>query len=315
MRPGRVEPDLWRPIGVSIEEEPSLAGPARPAMTVFLAGAECPFSCVFCDLWKYTSSFPTPLGALPAQLELALGELEARAIPLHETQVKLYNASNFFEDRAVPAEDRQRLLHRLREARQVTVECHPRLIRDSVLTESRAWLGSARLEVALGLETANPEVLHAIGKEATVDDFRQASSRLEAAGVGLRVFLLLGVPFLSPGKQEPWLRRSIRLAVELGASVVTLIPVRGGNGSLEKLERDGLFQVPTLSLVEELCEAAAQELGQVRAEGTRGPLLLLDPWDLERLAGPEQYRSVEDQDRLARLCELGDRGLEPGGRP
>src|SRR4029078_7928629 len=51
------------------EEERRPDGRIERALTVFLAGAECPFTCSFCDLWRYTIDRPTPPGALVAQLE------------------------------------------------------------------------------------------------------------------------------------------------------------------------------------------------------------------------------------------------------
>ena len=99
IRPQRVpkrEIDPWAPIAQLWEEERTPDGRLLPALTVFLAGAECPFTCVFCDLWKETLDGPTPAGALPAQLRKAL----ASAGPLPQpAAVKLYNASNFFEPR------------------------------------------------------------------------------------------------------------------------------------------------------------------------------------------------------------------------
>ena len=99
LRPPRPAIDPWQPIDVVTEEERLAGGGRARVLTVFLAGSECPFTCVFCDLWRFTLDGPTPAGAIPAQIEQALeraGELPADA------HVKLYNASNFFDPRAVP---------------------------------------------------------------------------------------------------------------------------------------------------------------------------------------------------------------------
>ena len=70
-RPGRaIDPD--EPLGQFWEEERTPGGGTTPALTVFLAGAECPFTCVFCDLWRETLDGPTPRGALPEQIRKAL---------------------------------------------------------------------------------------------------------------------------------------------------------------------------------------------------------------------------------------------------
>ena len=98
-RPARrdqAQPDS--PIASTIE------GKIEHALTVFLAGAECPFTCSFCDLWRWTIDGATPVGALPKQLSDVLRSLDANAP--RPDRLKLYNASNFFDRRAVPVERR-----------------------------------------------------------------------------------------------------------------------------------------------------------------------------------------------------------------
>src|SRR5437763_16140596 len=74
LRPPKREVDPWRPLGCLWEAEREADGGEIAALTVLLAGAECPFTCVFCDFWKDTLDGPTPPGAIPAQLRAALAE-------------------------------------------------------------------------------------------------------------------------------------------------------------------------------------------------------------------------------------------------
>ena len=105
---GRKEPvSALRPIDVCHELERRPEGGVGEASTVFLAGAECPFTCVFCDLWRSTLDGDTPAGAIVEQLRLAVGEIR------HRRLIKLYNASNFFDSKALPSEDDEALLELL----------------------------------------------------------------------------------------------------------------------------------------------------------------------------------------------------------
>src|SRR6185503_17306815 len=61
--------DPWVAHGSTIDSERRPGGVVERALTVFLTGAECPFTCSFCDLWRWTLDGPTPPGALPAQLK------------------------------------------------------------------------------------------------------------------------------------------------------------------------------------------------------------------------------------------------------
>jgi len=313
LRPPLERPQrLDRPLGVVVEEERTPRGSVRSA-TVFLAGAECPFTCAFCDLWRHTIPGPTPPGALPAQLdvasrtleELERGELAAREPAASRSysaaveQLKLYNASNFFEPRAVPDADREAILARIRRFERVVVESHPRL-----LGERAAWwadrLGS-RLEVAIGLETVHPEALARLNKGARLDDVERAAGRLEGLGLGLRCFVLIGVPRVAAPDQVEWVRRTVEHAAALGARVTSLIPVRGGNGELERLRAEGAWRPPDLGLVEDALDAAL-----VWDRGHEGGMTVqADPWDLERLAVCRGCASA----RLERLRRINRTGL------
>jgi radical SAM enzyme (TIGR01210 family) len=300
----RFEPDPWEPLRHLWEEEREPGGEAIPALTVFLAGAECVFTCTFCDLWRETLAGPTPPGALPTQLRKALaaaGPLPARAA------LKLYNASNFFDPRAVPVADEPALLDLAAPFARVTVECHPRLIDDRCLRFAERLEG--RLEVAMGLETIHPEALPRLNKGMTLEDFDHAADTLRKAGIGLRVFLLVSPPFVPPEEAVEWVYRSAAHAFERGAERVSLIPVRGGNGFLEVLWEAGDFTHPGLDLLEEALERCLP----------LGGLVTADLWDARKFASCAHCADA----RIARLARMNRTGLRAipvacaacGGRP
>jgi len=270
-RPPKESPDPRRPLGVVWERERTPDRGVVPALTVFLAGAECPFTCVFCDLWRHTLDGPTPPGSLSAQLALALAA-EPPA-PYAETLIKLYNASNFFDPRAVPETAAAALVPLLAPFPRVVVESHPRLIGRRCLAFAAALSG--RLEVAMGLETVHPRALAGLNKRMTVEDFDRAAGRLAEAGIGLRAFVLVGAPFVSAEETVEWVVRSAAHAFERGARIVALIPVRGGNGAMEELAARGQFTPPSLAQLEEALDRCLALGG--------GGVALADLWDLDRL--------------------------------
>lgn len=299
LRPPKPAVDPWRPLGVVVEEEPEPPAEAggEPAAvraaTVFLAGAECPFTCVFCDLWRHTLDGPTPPGAIPAQLDVASAEIARHGDPAGVRAIKLYNASNFFDDRAVPPEDDPAITERAAAFPRVVVECHPRRIasprgerRWRAFADSLAGRGS-RLEVAMGLETIHPEALPRLGKGMDLGDFERAAERLLAAGVPVRAFVLVGAPFVPAAEAAAWAAASARWAFERGVSFVALIPVRGGNGALERLAAAGDFQPPAAADLETALAGALDEAGRIAAAGRPRPVAIADPWDLDRLAGAD----------------------------
>ena len=142
----------------------------------------------------------------------------------------------------------------------------------------------------MGLETAHPEALERLHKRMSVDTFRVAARWLEARELALRVFLLIAPPFIPPDEQDAWLLHSIEEALACGATAVSLIATRPGNGALEALATEGLFDRPRLPAIERSFDAAlAHAAGRAR--------IFLDLWDLDRTATCSECRA----DRRARL--------------
>jgi radical SAM enzyme (TIGR01210 family) len=274
--------DPWRHQGVQIDDEPDGSGGAVRAATIFLTGRECPWRCVMCDLWRYTTADDTPAGAIPHQIADALRQLPAveAASPRH---LKLYNAGSFFDPRAVPPADDEAIAALVSPHRRVIVESHPALVGDRTwrFQEQLARRGGAQLEVAMGLETANPDALARLNKRITVEHFAAAAVRLVAHGVRLRVFLLVSPPFVAFEEQDPWLKRSVEVAFAAGASVVSLIPTRSGNGAMEAIEAEGAFRSPRLQDLERSMRLAFDVAATQRA-GERA--VLADIWDVARFS-------------------------------
>lgn len=271
--------DPWRHQGVLVEDERAADGGVVRVATVFLTGRECPWRCVMCDLWQHTIAEDTARGALVRQLDSALESLQADGtLPDH---LKLYNAGNFFDPRAVPEGDYDAIAGRLTPFKQIIVESHPALIGDRLLRFTGALAraaGSAMppgLEVAMGLETANPGALERLNKGFTLAQFARSASRLLAAGASLRVFLLVGVPFIPAEEQQEWVARSVAFASACGASVVSLIPTRSGGGALEELRAAGAFRPPTLD---------DMETALVRGLAAAPIRVFADLWDLRRFS-------------------------------
>ncbi len=286
--------DPWEPLGHLWEEERAQDGRLLPALTVFLAGAECPFTCVFCDLWRQTLDGATPPGALPVQIRKALA---AAGRAPERAALKLYNASNFFDPRAVPPGDEPEILALAAPFCRVTVECHPRLAGDRCLRFAERLAGS--LEVALGLETIHPQALARLDKGMTLADFDRAAATLRGAGIGLRAFVLVAPPFVPPEEAVEWAVRSAEHAFAQGVERVSLIPVRGGNGAMEALREAGDFTPPRLDQLEEALERClALEQGIVTA----------DLWDVRRFVHCPDCADA----RIARLERMNRSGrIEP----
>ena len=289
LRSPKVASDPYTAHGSLLERERRPDGKIESALTVFLTGAECPFTCSFCDLWQWTIDSPTPPGALATQIESVL---QGHRNPLPD-RLKLYNASNFFDQRAVPFADLPLIAELAAPFGAVTVESHANTIGPSTLAFASQIPG--RLEVAVGLETIHPVAAAKLNKRLDLVRFDSAARFLTDNGIDLRVFVLLGAPYVPASESIVWTVRAVEYAVERGASVVSIIPVRGGNGELERLQRLGFFAPPGLTELEAALEECLQFTSTV---------VTADLWDVERLRACEHCRPA----RVERLRQMSVTG-------
>ena len=153
----------------------------------------------------------------------------------------------------------------------------------------------------MGLETIHPEALPRLDKRMRLADFDQAATRLLVAGIRVRAFVQVSAPFIPESEAVDWAVRSAEYAVNLGATHVSLIPTRGGNGALELLAAQGDFRPTSLTQLEDALDRTTV-LGL-------DAVVTVDLWDQDRLAAPHCCRAA----RLARLTRINLSGQ--GERP
>jgi radical SAM enzyme (TIGR01210 family) len=285
-RPERTVLDPLRPYSFFVEDECSANGEVVPIATVFLTNRECPWRCLMCDLWRNTLVDEAPPGAIQAQIDYALARLP------RAREVKLYNSGSFFDCHAIPIADYPAISCSVQSFERVIVESHPALVGSRTLDFRDQLAG--RLEVAIGLETVQPDLLSRLNKGMTLEQFSAAAEWLKGNKIDLRAFILIKPPFMNEAEALEWAERSLDFAFDCGATVASLIPTRGGNGALDELERSGEFSPPKMETIE-----AAVDYGLSLKRGR----VFVDLWDLQKpLSCPDCYQA-----RVLRLREMNRR--------
>ena len=251
------------PYGFLVEKERTVSGKIEDTGIIFLTNRECSFHCLMCDLWKNTTDETVPIGSIPNQIQWALQQMPGIK------NLKLYNSGSFFDLRAIPEEDYGEIASLLKNLETVIVECHPRLINEKCLN-FRDML-KPDLQIGLGLETVNSDILLKLNKQMSVDDFRNSVGFLTKHGIRSRAFILLRPPLLSESEGIYWAERSIDFAFDAGVECCTIIPVRAGNGAMDFLMERGDFNLPDIRSLETVLEYGI---------GLRAGRVFADVWDL-----------------------------------
>ena len=248
-----------------MEEERAASGRVVDSAVILLTNKECPWRCLMCDLWQNTLAHTVPPGAIPRQIETAMAQLGLRA-----GQVKLYNSGSFFDSAAIPPADYPAIARQVAFAKNVVVEAHPRLVGEKAVRLRDLLSGS--LEVAMGLETAHPQILVRLNKKFELRHFDWAAEFLQKEKIAMRAFVLVKPPFMSEEEGLEWAVRSAEFAFSRGAKAVSFIPTRPGNGAMERLMEAGEFSPPRLSTLEKVLELALN---------LRAGRVFADTWNLE----------------------------------
>lgn len=204
-------------------------------LPVFLPFAGCPQRCVFCAQEAQTGQTAEPVDKALERLE---ADLAARAAKGSAPVEIAFYGGTFT---ALPEEVQRRCLTlagRWRTAGMVTaVRCSTR---PDALPEGRAeQLAQAGLDlIELGVQTFDDGALAASGRGCRGNEALTAARRIRAAGLGLGLQLLPGMPGVTPDI----FRHDIGIAVDLAPDLMRLYPclVLEGTG-LARLWREGRY--------------------------------------------------------------------------
>jgi archaeosine synthase beta-subunit len=275
--------DYHRPYGWLVEKEYTKKGKIEDTGIIFLTNRECAFHCLMCDLWKNTTDYTVAPGVIPHQIEWALEQMPG------VKHLKLYNSGSFFDKRAIPEEDYQKIASLLKDFETVIVESHPRLINKKCLKFRDILV--PELQISMGLETVNTEILRKLNKQMSAEDFDNAAGFLKKHEISSRAFILLRPPWLNESEGVLWAERSIVFAFKAGVECCTVIPVRGGNGAMDLLAQKGEFNTPDIQSLEDVLEYGI---------GLKSGRVFADTWDLGLFSKCEKCFDK----RIARLTEM-----------
>jgi len=193
--------------------------------------------------------------ALRAQIDAALTHEQDHA-DAPSPLVKIYTSGSFLDEREVGAETRAMIADTFADRDRIVVESLPDFVDAAKLRDFRE-VGLAT-DVAIGLETTSDRVRHdCVNKYFDFDDFVAATEAADAAGAGVKAYLLLKPPFLAETDAIEDAVTSIRECARY-CHTVSMNPCNVQSYTMvEDLHRAGGYRPPWLWSVAEILERTA----------------------------------------------------------
>ncbi|MGI0151693.1 MAG: archaeosine biosynthesis radical SAM protein RaSEA, partial [Thermoplasmata archaeon] len=250
------------PVNLWTEGE-ALHGTRVPAFVAILRTRGCYWAdlkgCSMCGYAKDTLG----RSASPAELDRQRGRILAAY--RGEPYVKFYTSGSFLDDREVDPASRIELVRSFSgRARRILIETLPEFATPETLNPLKGAF-EGEIEVALGLESTQPEVLgRLINKGCPPSDYLAAADRVRALGLRPKGYLLLKPPYLTEGESVDDVLTSIDRARE-HFDTLSVNPVHIQNGTVvEWLFRRRRYRPPWLWSVVDVLRAGAPRAAGVR---------------------------------------------------
>ncbi len=251
--------DPTEPTRVWLDEDLTPDGPVH-SLTIILNTGGCRWAraggCTMCGyVAESVEGGTVSHEALMNQIEIAL-DREREEADRPAEMIKIYTSGSFLDEREVPAETREAIAETFADRDRIVLETLP----DFVEPERLAPFTEAGLatDIAIGLETATDRVRHdCVNKYFDFADFREATEVAEAAGVGVKAYLLLKPPFLSEQEAIDDMVRSVERVAPY-VHTVSMNPTNVQRYTLvDDLHFEGGYRPPWLWSVTEVLERTA----------------------------------------------------------
>lgn len=212
--------------------EAKVAGSRGIALSIVLSTLGCSHArgetggCTMCSYLLDGTSKPPSSEELIEQVQHALRDLEGKDGPF---SVKMYTSGSFLDSAEVPDHARKEILRRIAaidDVREVVLETRPEYVTDEIMRDTRALLGSRKVELGIGLESSSDRVRAlCINKNFDYSAFKSAVEIAHKHTVGVRAYVLLKPPFMTEAQAIRDVKRTIDDLVTLGVSTISINPV------------------------------------------------------------------------------------------
>jgi len=302
--------DPERPVAAWSEKD-LLDGEIVDAFVVIFRSPGCYWSkqsgCLMCGYNNDCLPSVTPENLI-TQFEKAMEKYD------DQKYFKLYTSGSFFDPNEIGIQAQERILEIAgQNVEKVLVESRPEFVSQEAL--DRAFKYVKKLEVAIGLETANDEIrCQSINKGFKFSDFERAAKSARKNGASIRTYLILKPPYVNEGDAIADVLESIKIASPL-SDVISVNPMNIQNFTVvEKLWKKNLYRPPWLWSLLEVLKNADSDVRVISAPsggGSRRGVHNCRKCDKDILAKVDEFSLNQDASVLEGLnCGCKDKWLD-----
>ncbi|MFJ5635167.1 radical SAM protein [Streptomyces goshikiensis] len=178
--------------------------------------------------------------------------------------LSLYNDGSFFAPREIPRDVQLEIARLVATAgvERLVVESLPQFVITPVLAPFVEALGGVRLEIGIGLQSANTLVRETlVNTRISQKSFERALAVMSGLGVDPKIYLMIKPPFLTEGEAVSDVVESVDYLTGLGVRGMTLCPTRVSRNTVAwELWRAGQYTPPNLWTVVEAVRRVHERL-------------------------------------------------------
>jgi radical SAM enzyme (TIGR01210 family) len=183
--------------------------------------------------------------------------------------VKVFTSGSFLDEKELPLEVQASIIKEIakyEQVEEVVLESRPEYITEKTLQNIEDNIELNRIEIAIGLESANNDILkNSINKGFLWEDFERSAKKVLKAGANVKGYLLFKPPFVSEYDSIRDILQSVAKINELGVDTVSINAMSIHRGTLlSNLFEQNLYRSPWLWSLLIVCKEISQKYPEIR---------------------------------------------------
>lgn len=186
-----------------------------------------------------------------------------------EYSIKIFTSGSFLDNREVPEEYQLKIFEELSKydvIKEIVVESRPEFVREEMLKKISKIINISMLEIAIGLESANNNILlNSINKGFFWEDFVKATNIIKENTARVKAYLLFKPPFVSEYDSFQDILQSVKKLTALDIDTVSINAISIHRGTfLAQLFEKNEYRTPWLWSLYYLCKEIKKHYPKIR---------------------------------------------------